>query len=240
MGDFMSSFKKVIISLIVLILIGTGTFFGTKFFLIKKLEDTYSSSEYKLASIELKKIELAPIQVKEGKHTIIEDSNIKFTIPLENGKISNSSSGSIKVDFDDKKMVAYMGASDTYSDELTKDLKPSEEKKVKEYFGTELLSSEYEFFKTIYGCKPSELSLTSSFNKIAAYNGGLLVKSMMLPGFAKGIYYFETEDIKGFMYIGNTNISLDFYSDDSTRYSILLSNLTEEDAKQIISSVEFK
>ena len=63
---------------------------------------------------------------------------------------------------------------------------------------------------------------------------------MMLPGFAKGIYYFETDDIKGFMCIGDTNISLDFYSDDSTRYSILLSNLTEEDAKQIISSVEFK
>lgn len=238
-GVFMGLFKKLIVLLVLLSLVGTVIFFGSKFFLINKLDDKYHSTEYKLALIELKELELASSKIEVETSTKIEDKNIKFAIPLKDGNITSLSSGSIKVDFDDKKMVVYLGTSNTYSEELTKDLKASDVENLKKYFKKDSISSEYEYLKAIFNCTPRDISLSSSFNKIKAYNSSLLVKNTLLPNFTKEMCYFETDKFKGFMYSGDNNISLDIYSDESTRHSILLANITIEEAKHILSSIEF-
>ena len=85
MGVFMSTLKKLIIASVLFLIVGIGIVFGIKFYLIEKIDDQFY--KYETAYIELEKLDLDKVQVKGDKYTAIETDQIKYIIPIENGKV---------------------------------------------------------------------------------------------------------------------------------------------------------
>lgn len=241
MGGFMSKLKKIIIASVLFLIVGIGIVFGIKFYLIEKIDDQFY--KYETAYIELEKLDLDKVQVKGDKHTAIETDQIKYIIPIENGKVEkkSTSSGEIaKASFDDDKYVINTNVSEFFTEDWASTLDSSTRKQAKKVFGSDLYSSGYEFLKTFYSYTPNKLSLTSSFADITTCKIALTCKTLLVPGKPKKIYYFESKNLKGFMHSGDSDINLLVFPDDNTSCTILIKNLTEDDAKQILASIEFK
>lgn len=239
----MSTIKKVIIALVLLILVGTGTFFGIKFYKLQKIDDEFYKN--KLANLKLQKLELDEVRVEEGKYTEIETDQVKFTIPLENPTFKRGSTTDgeiVKATFENNRYVTYTPYSETSSEyeALQSLVEPSIIDAAKKFFGADIYSSSYLLKKTSYSYTLKDLSMSSSFSEIAACKIGLKLKDILMMGDPNKLYYFEIDKFKGFMYSGDTSIIIDIYPDDYTTCSLLIKNLTEDEAINILSSIEFK
>jgi len=124
---------------------------------------------------------------------------------------------------------------------------PQYKYKVFDYFGEEIVLSDFKLARSVISTKPKDLKPTMSKEEIGFRSGLISLEDYYLPDEAKnGIFEFNKEDLSVIQFgdpndKNDTRVVLEIFINEDHKYSIMLYNidLKQDEVDFVISSLEY-
>ena len=121
---------------------------------------------------------------------------------------------------------------------------PNDARRIKDFFGEEILGSNYSFYKHTLNTSPDQLTIFMPKKEALAKSILVVLKTVLVVGTAgEGpIYSFETKSFKGFQF-GDPktrhNVLISLFGGGDKQHDILIKG-NQEEIDYILSSMEIK
>lgn len=124
--------------------------------------------------------------------------------------------------------------------------KSEETKRIKDFFGEQILKSDYIFYKNILESNPNQITIFMPKKEATARSVLIVLKTVLIKGVlgeskVKGVYSFTTDNIKGFQFgsPGEINrVYIEFFDNRDKQYGIIMGNIPQYEIDFILSSIK--
>lgn len=234
--------KKAIVIFIILLII--GSLFVPQIWLVPFFKIKFSKA---------KKPELYKTVIqREIKPSLYFDEEIinntysfydfTFKVPWKDLVKKNERQNVVDLTFNQNKRVIIFDPKDNL--DMVKNLfalrSEKDQKKLRNFFGDDILKSNYSFCTIVLNITPEKINIFNSSNQIIVSSILLTLKAILPPSSTGEIYNFEAGDIKGFQFgdpKANKPILIWFFDKQDKQHELIISG-TQQEIDFILSSIK--
>jgi hypothetical protein len=122
---------------------------------------------------------------------------------------------------------------------------PNNAKRVKDFFGEEVMQSNYAFYNNILLITPKDITLTTPGKEAVAKSVLVALKPLLIvtPGGETTVYSFTTNEIRGFQFgrpTGKGSVVITLFDEEDKMYEMVIKCTNQEDIDFILSTIKTK
>jgi hypothetical protein len=172
-------------------------------------------------------------------------SNLTFKTPWTQITDMQERPGAVLLKFPMGKTISIIKGSEPGG--LVKSLlgdKPEEAKRIKSFFGEQILASNYIFYKNILESNPDQITIFMPQKEATARSVLIVLKTVLISSVGKGskvVYNFTTDNIKGFQFGSPDEINrvyIEVFDNQDQQYGIIMGNMYQSEIDFILSTIK--